>query len=62
MCAAFGTIFLSTNTDLSAVQNRGKDGILPLKVTVLLVSIFSTGSTTGGKILDETYMKLKRKQ
>lgn len=62
MCAALSTIFLSTSTDLSAVQNRGKDRILPLKVTVLLVSIFSTGSTTGGKILDETYMKLKRKQ
>lgn len=62
MCAAFSTILLSISTDLNAVQNRGKHRILPLKVTVLLVSILSTGSTTGGKILDETYVKLKRKQ
>lgn len=43
-------------------QCSTKQRVLPLKVTVLLVSILSTGSTTGGKILDETYMKLKRKQ
>lgn len=55
MCAALSTVFLSTGTDLNAVQNRGKDRILPLKVTVLLVSILLTVSTTGGKILDETY-------
>lgn len=55
MCA----VFLSTSTDLNAEQNRGKDRMLPLKVTILKVSILSTGRTTDGKILLEIYKELK---
>lgn len=54
--AAFSTMFLSLDTDFSAVKNRGKDRIMPLKVTVLLVNVLSTESSTGWKILNETYM------
>lgn len=56
MHAAFSTMFLSLDTDFSAVKNRGKDRIMPLKVTVLLVNVLSTESSTGWKILNETYM------